>query len=404
MPGKASLNKRMIDFFGKKTTPWGIFREKFQGINSAEAAVQHMLKITDGKILTSIPSIVKIVEEGLKAKKATSKDAFTIWVTCKTEGQANGEAPKHRGKATFKETAEKHFGINLWEIFRDKFKDVQTAESAVKRMLALTGGMVVTSAVTIAKTIERGLEAKEITDEDFFAAWKDCKSEGQEKGQVKRRGKAPLREKLENFFKNDEIYGGKNIWDIFREVFKGVKNVKDAPEILKKETGGKISTTVVTLISTIEKGLEANEITDQEFFVAWTVKDTKRAERKAEKALEQEKKAEEKAAKQAAKALEDGTVSNLPAFAITERCTCGTVKKTATQVLNGELTMGFPGKKCGGCGTWGSAGKMTITGTYLGIPIRKKVIFSKQYDMMIECYVDEHDNEIENPLRKQVAA
>ena len=168
--GKASLCELLEQHFDDGRNIWTIFKEEFSEITSFEDAVKHIEKITGGKISVKLSTVVRTVKKGLDNEEIIKDDHCVSWLGLDKPKKPR-KMPEGCKRITIRERIEKKIGNgrSLWDIFREDFTEVKSLAQAMERIEDLT--QIKTSSSTVQNTIERGLEQKEITSDEFFTNW-----------------------------------------------------------------------------------------------------------------------------------------------------------------------------------------------------------------------------------------
>jgi hypothetical protein len=227
------------------------------------------------------------------------------------------------GKIPTRTKIETFFKKGVWDIIREEFSKCENTEQAANRLAHLTQGKIAVTPITILHMVEKGIEAKEVKENDFFYSWGVIVPTG------KHRGKESIRSKVEKYIKKD-------FWTWLRSDFKDCTTKAEAVKKIFDLTEEKIEMKELTLSMTIEKGLETKEVKPDDFFVKWIVRKKHRA-----------------------KKTETKTVSNgieETKIKMTGTCShCGQKAVIAiTQTNLKEMGIGIRGKRCPGCQMWAS--------------------------------------------------
>lgn len=157
--GKKSMRSIVEETFKKSI--WDVFSE--MNVKTVEDAQARLL--VQGKITTSTVTIIRTIQTGVELGEIKEDANFLCWLPFESEEQ------KKKGRASVRDLIEHITGVNIWDLFRTKFADISNADDAAKRLVSLSKDKVPCTGQTVIKTVMRGLEKKEITENEFFYAW-----------------------------------------------------------------------------------------------------------------------------------------------------------------------------------------------------------------------------------------
>jgi len=254
---KPSTKARIEKFFSRQV--WAVLRADFTDCKDVESIATKLSEKTQGKIDVKPLTIFKMIELGIEKGEVKEKDFFhPFGVPAPKQKQGAHLSPRKSTRVKIEE----FFDKTVWEVFEEKFKKCKSVEEATERLDKLTKGKISVTPVTVLNIIKAGIESKEVSDNKFYSKWAETSGSG-------RRGKVSTRQRLETYTKT-------NIWEWFREKFVGIQDRKEACAKILRLTGGSITMGDQVLILTIERGLEAKEITEEDFFAAWAAPKRKR--------------------------------------------------------------------------------------------------------------------------------
>ncbi len=352
--GRKSAFQTITEKLGK--SPFDLFISKeFNGVSSLEQALAKLGEL--GVSFSATITIENMIRKGLEEKNIKKDHPCVAWLDAKPEGQKGQRGKKSIQTLVFEKTGEK----NLFKFLNsDKFagKNAEEATQILNKM-----GVKV-ALLTLKALIVKAIKNNEVLKEDQCATW--VASQGGGRGQHLR-GKTPMRTLLENHF------GGKSIWDIFRENFSDINNLGSAAEKIQEITKGKVKTSAITVQNAIEKGLENGEIKHDESFLSWYSSPKKRGQKEHS---------------------EEPTGPQKNSVAVTVECShCGVTIKEAMYVSD-DMDFGVQARRCRSCDKWKT---FIVRGKLNGVSFTK-AIAQDEDGFMIEQFVNEKLKPIQNPF------
>jgi len=332
--GRVSVKVQLEQHFKKPIQD--ILKKHFKGIQTDAEAVQKISEITKGAIKTSHITLCKIVYEAISAKLVDLKDYPFAQIE---EKQSIG----HRGKRSVREILEEKHKKSIWDILKP-FKTLSPEEIAMKFDMGIP---------TLLKTIQKGIDNNEITQDDFPFIKKIVKEHSGHKG------KKSIREILEKDH-------GKSFWEL----------LKPYEKYSKEEAARNLGIKLPSLINSIQRAIELKEI-PEDSYSNWI----KRKQNKINK--------KNKNNQTSTIDLED----KIPVKAVCTECGHSLGWYTRFSMCGSDLMLALKGRKCPKCGNWGTFKASVKIGDRF---ISKQVLGIE--GISIEEFVNDNSKVILNPL------
>ena len=343
-------------------TIWEVFAE-LKNIKTLEDVRDQILRITQG-INISPATIQKNIEEALISGELNAQSPFLAWIP------EQDNTPKRRGRISMREQIEEKTNMNLFAYIEKNCSSAKTATEAA--IIIEKNTAIGCSEKTLLKYIQDAIDSKEIKPDSFVATLIPIKEA------PGKRGKASMRDLIEQRLKC-------KLFDLFTQKFSNIDTIEQAAKYLTEISG--INCSVNVLIATINRALEASEITQDAFFTKW-LPTVKKHNKKAPKASKIDSEGN---------AIPEPKKVNGIVVMASLKCSHCTHEAEQKSVLESYfkdcLVLGLKGNRCPKCNKFG-----TYTAEFIhnGQTFRKAVIDNGIY--AAEEYVDKKGNRIENPF------
>jgi len=154
--GKRPSSKDLLESHYKKSI-WDVLDSL--DVKDPESALQMIEKETSGAVSFSVPTLKKIVEQGIESGEVTKSKPYAVWFEKKAD----------KKRASTREIIERHYSMDVWKVL-DKFK-ADNPSLMISLITKDTNGEITFTEPTLKKMISEGLENEEIDSSKPYASW-----------------------------------------------------------------------------------------------------------------------------------------------------------------------------------------------------------------------------------------